>query len=493
MGEPSISGHVPALADLTGLSSGFEALFQAAPSPFLVVTPPNYTIIAVNDEYLRATMTERAAILGRGLFEVFPDDPNDPSAEGTRYLRASLERAIAGRRTDNMRITFYPIPRPEALGGGFEERWWSPRNAPVLGPNGDVVCIIHHVVDVTARVRAERALIDSEEKFRTVFESIDEGFCIVEMQFDAAGKATDYRFVDVNPAFERQTGIKHAAGRWMREIAPQHEEYWFEIYGRVAMTGAPVRFQSRAEQLGRTYDVHAFRTGDPAARRVAILFDDITVRKQSEDALHRSLAEREALLKELHHRVKNNLQVITSLLEMQTRQIVDRPALSALFEARNRITAIAAIHELLYQSGSLSEVDLAFYARRLVQRVVSLYDEGSRITASVEGDGITIDLARAVPLGLLLNELVANACKHAFPLNTQGSLAVTLTKEDGKVQLRVSDNGVGLPPGLHERPPSTLGLQLVKMLAKQLGATVAFATSAGTSVEILVPVDGPRG
>ena len=84
MGEPSISGHVPALADLTGLSSGFEALFQAAPSPFLVVTPPNYTIIAVNDEYLRATMTERAAILGRGLFEVFPDDPNDPSADGTR-------------------------------------------------------------------------------------------------------------------------------------------------------------------------------------------------------------------------------------------------------------------------------------------------------------------------------------------------------------------------------------------------------------------------
>ena len=123
-----------------------------------------------------------------------------------------------------MPITFYPIPRPEALGGGFEERWWSPRNAPVLGPKGDVVCIIHHVVDVTARVRAERALIDSEEKFRTVFESIDEGFCIVEMQFDAAGKATDYRFVDVNPAFERQTGIKHAAGRWMREIAPQHEE-----------------------------------------------------------------------------------------------------------------------------------------------------------------------------------------------------------------------------------------------------------------------------
>lgn len=149
MDNPDTSNRFRAVADLARLSSGFEALFQAAPSPFLVITP-DYTIIAVNDEYLRATMTERSGILGRALFEVFPDNPDDALADGTRQLRASLERAIAGRRTDDMPITRYPIRRPAALGGGFEERWWSPRNAPVLGPNGEVVCIIHHVVDVSA-------------------------------------------------------------------------------------------------------------------------------------------------------------------------------------------------------------------------------------------------------------------------------------------------------------------------------------------------------
>jgi two-component sensor histidine kinase len=128
--------------------------------------------------------------------------------------------------------------------------------------------------------------------------------------------------------------------------------------------------------------------------------------------------------KELHHRVKNNLQVIRSLLEMQARQEADQQALSSLSAARDRISAIAAIHELLYQSGSFSEVDLAAYTRRLVRHVVSLYGGHSRIQASVDGDGITVDLARAVPLGSLLNELVSNAYKHAFRSRTEGDVRI---------------------------------------------------------------------
>jgi len=143
MDDPMTSERFREVADLAGLSSGFEALFQAAPSPFLVITPPDYRIIAVNDEYLRATMTERPAIVGRTLFDVFPDNPDNPTAAGPPALRASLARVVAGRRTDDRPVVRYDIPRPGSVGGGFEERWWSPRNAPVLGPDGDVVCIIH--------------------------------------------------------------------------------------------------------------------------------------------------------------------------------------------------------------------------------------------------------------------------------------------------------------------------------------------------------------
>ena len=370
MDDPITSERFRTVAVLAGFSSAFEALFRAAPSPFLVITPPDYAIIAVNEAYLRATMTERAAVLGRGLFEVFPDNPEDPSIEGPPKLRESLKRVVADRRLDQMPIVRYDIPRPAALGGGFEERWWSPRNAPVLGSNGEVVCIIHHVEDVTERVHAEAALRRSEQRLRT------------------------------------------------------------------------------------------------------------------------AVGERDALLKEVHHRVKNNLQVITSLLEMQARQTADRQALSSLSEARNRITAIAAIHELLYQSGSFTEVDLAAYARRLVRHVVSLYDENHEIESHVDGEGIAIDLARAVPFGLLLNELVSNAYKHAFRSRAGGELRVWLCRDDAYIRLQVTDTGVGLPSGSNERPPTTLGLQLVGMLTKQLGGTVTFDSDGGTRVEVRVPTPG---
>lgn len=500
MDDPIASEQFRAVADLAGLSSGFEALFQAAPSPFLVVIPPDYTIIAVNDAYLRATMTERAAILGRVLFEVFPDDPNDPSADGTRKLRASLERVVATRRLDQMSTTRYPIPRPAALGGGFDERWWAPRNAPVVGPGGEVACIIHHVEDVTDRVRAEVARRESEEKYRVLFDSIDEAFCTIEVAFDEHERAVDYQFLLVNPSFERQTGIANAPGRWMREIAPRHEQHWFETYGRVALTGEPVRFINEAAQLGRWYDGFAFRVDDPRLRHVGIIFNDITERLRGENALRESeerlrgaVEERGELLKELHHRVKNNLQVITSLLEMQARQTADSQVLSSLSDARNRITAIAAIHELLYQTGSFSEVDLAAYARRLLRHVVSLHEGKAHIDAAVTGEGIAIDLARAVPFGLLLNELVTNAYKHAFPSGTVGTLRVAFLQEDDQIHVHVQDTGIGLPNGFDERPTTTLGLQLVSMLTKQLGGTVTFESAGGTTVEVRLPVRAKIG
>lgn len=141
---------------------------------------------------------------------------------------------------------------------------------------------------MTERGGVKEALRKSEERYRSLIESIDEGFCVVEVLFGESDKPTDYRFLEVNPAFERQTGIRDATGRTMREIAPNHEEHWFQIYGMIARTGEPRRFEQWAEALQRFFDVYAFRTGEPSERRVAILLNDITERKKTEEALRTS-------------------------------------------------------------------------------------------------------------------------------------------------------------------------------------------------------------
>lgn len=160
--------------------------------------------------------------------------------------------------------------------------------------------------DVTRRVdaeddladlqKAQAALRESERKYRTLFDSIDEGFCVIEMLFDEAGRPADYVFLETNPAFERQTGLVDAVGKRMRDLAPEHEQHWFDIYSEIAKTGESQRFERPAEALGRWYDVYAFRIGRPEQRRVAILFNDISERKRTDAALRESEERQKFLL-----------------------------------------------------------------------------------------------------------------------------------------------------------------------------------------------------
>ena len=168
-------------------------------------------------------------------------------------------------------------------------RWMRARAHPRRDGRGNVVQWYGIVEDIHDRKLAEAGLRASEERYRTLFEAIEAGFSIIEMVFDEIGRPVDYRFVEINPAFERQTGMKDCVGKTMREIAPDHEQHWFDTYGCVALTGEPVRFELPALALGgRWYDVYAFRSGDPALHRVAILFNDVTDRRRNEQALRES-------------------------------------------------------------------------------------------------------------------------------------------------------------------------------------------------------------
>jgi PAS domain S-box-containing protein len=171
--------------------------------------------------------------------------------------------------------------------------------APIRDKDGRILGVVLVFRDVTAEHAAETALRESEARYRSLFESIDEGFCIIEMIFDGEGKPADFRFLEINPSFEKQTGLQDALGKRMLELAPQHEAHWFETFGQIVLTGEPARFQNRAEQLKRTYDVYAFRLGDPSLRQVAILFNDITHSREAEARIVKLNADLQARAAEL--------------------------------------------------------------------------------------------------------------------------------------------------------------------------------------------------
>jgi len=172
--------------------------------------------------------------------------------------------------------------------------WWVSRITLPDGRYG-VVCYFR---DVSEQIKARQIIAASEERYRTLFERIDEGFCIQQVIFDEAGKPIDYRFLEINPAFEKQTGIKDALGKTIRELVPDIEPFWFEIYGNLILIGEPVRFEHHAKSMDRWFDVYAFCVGEPQEHKVAVLFNDITERKQAEEALQRLNAELEQRVEE---------------------------------------------------------------------------------------------------------------------------------------------------------------------------------------------------
>ena len=220
---------------------------------------------------------------------------------------------------------------------------------------------------------------------------------------------------------------------------------------------------------------------------------DLTERKQREGELrelNRSLAnqsaQRETLLQEVHHRVKNNLQVIASLIRMQIRQIEDKSAKTALMEAQSRVASIALIHERLYQSKDYSKVPFSEYATSLARNI---FDAASATPATIglelNIEPLNLPVDRAIPCGLILNELLTNALKHAFPQGRPGKLSVDVRRKSPlEVMLSVSDDGIGLPDAIDERVNKSLGLQLITTLVEQIDGHLEFSGHNGTTCRI---------
>jgi len=216
----------------------------------------------------------------------------------------------------------------------------------------------------------------------------------------------------------------------------------------------------------------------------------LTEHKQMDAHLKASLQEKEVLLRETHHRVKNNLQVISSLLTLQANAIRDGEIRKLFQESQQRIRSMGLIHEQLYQSGNLAAIDLGDYIRRLVAYVLQAYQNGAeRLQLELTEGEVLVHADIAIPCGLILNELLTNALRHAFPAGEPGDIHIALHAVEGQhMTLSVRDTGVGFPEGLDFRETGTLGLQLVCLLTEQLRGTIELTHRGGTQFTLTVPL-----
>jgi len=298
----------------------------------------------------------------------------------------------------------------------------------------------------------------------------------------------DARFIETNQAAVALTGYTRDELLTMR-IPDLHEnedrEAYVQHFGRI-MGGEEALTEARTRRKDGTRVDTEFSNRRVEIEGVSYMHTtarDITARKKVEEALQRSVSEKEVLLKELQHRVKNNLAIISSLLGLEMRRLTDETARQVFLEAQTRISAMAALYDQLYGARDLNDINLGLYLDRLARTILDTYSTlGGRIALETALEDVHLDVKRAVPLGLILNEVLTNAVKYAFPDGKRGTVRVALAESAGRITLAISDDGVGLPAGFDLNAPGSMGFMLVKLLCEQIGASLDVGAANGSRI-----------
>jgi len=344
-------------------------------------------------------------------------------------------------------------------------KWVWERGSGVYDEDGNLLYLEGFITDITERKKAEEELVKSDKEKSAIFATISEH--VLELR------------PDLTVVWANRAAIEALGGKENEVIGRKCYELWF---GRdepcpicpvlaACQSGHPERAESITPD-GRWWHVSAYPLKNEQGETTLIIEVslDITDRKKAEEAMMQSLREKEILLKEVHHRVKNNLQVISSILNLQSTLLTDPQARAAIRECQHRIKSMALVHEKLYRAGDLARIDLAGYLSSLAKSIFLEHQVNSdRVKLHLEIEPVDLDLNVAVPLGLILNELITNAFIHAFPEGREGNIWVSFKKRpDGLVELRVKDDGVGFPSEMDFKQSESLGLVIINTLVEQI-------------------------
>lgn len=372
------------------------------------------------------------------------------------------------------------------VGSQTNQRVFDVRISPLIDWRGNLVSQIVVLRDITVRKQAEEQLFESEEKFRTIFENASDEIVYIDRNgtiVDINKKETLFGY-DPEEIIGKNFTELDFVGLDMKEMG--------NLFKDVVLKGNPLPVTMMELEFNHRNGRRVFaevsmkvikKKGEVEA--ILGIVRDVTERKKTEEKIISSLREKEVLLREIHHRVKNNLQIISSLLSLQSQYIKDKPCADMLKESQDRIRSIAVIHEKLYQSEDLASIKADEYIGTLVHGLHRSYVVRTDwITLTMDVEDIPLRVDTAIPCGLIINELVSNSLKHAFPRG-KGEIKVTLHSLNGDIELLVADNGIGLPEDIDFRTTETLGLRLVAMLAEdQLNGEIELNRMGGTAFHI---------
>jgi len=425
-------------------------------------------IAYVNDAACRALSYTREELTCMSVCDIDPFFPGPDHADFLEHWRALKERGCAtfdsSHRARDGRV--YPV-EIQSNYLGFEGREYS--------------CCF--VTDISERRKAEESLRESEKKFRVLSETSPTAVLLYQGE----------KIVYANQATERLFGYDTDALLRMNFWDWVHDERKVEVRerGLKRLSGAPVpiRYESKfvtkdgeERWLAVSAGLIEYR-GKPAG--IASLLD-ITESKRSEELLRAALAEKTVLLKEIHHRVKNNLQIVCALLDLQSDSLPDEQSRVCFQYSQDRIRSMALVHEHLYRSRDFNSIDFADYIKNLAAYLLNSHaSDHGRISLKVNADSIVLGIDMSIPCGLIINELISNSLKHGFPDDRHGEVTIELSAAaDGWLTLSVADTGVGFPPGIDIGNARTLGLRIVGMLVKQLRGRIEMRNDNGASCRV---------
>ncbi|WP_420628845.1 sensor histidine kinase [Candidatus Leptofilum sp.] len=334
--------------------------------------------------------------------------------------------------------------------------------------------------------KAEHALRENMARYQALFEHANDAIWVYDL---------DDKVMTANSRACELSGytLEEMLGKTPEFFTvPEEFDEVYNRYQEVVVQGGspPIYERTLICKNGdkRICEVRASRVEDEAGNPICFqgMIRDVTERKQAEAQIQASLQEKEILLKEIHHRVKNNLQVISSLLDLQSAYIEDDAVQEMFQESRSRVRSMALVHEQLYQSIDLARIDFADYVQNLASYLLRVYGQmASGVTLDVDVDNTPLSVETAVPLGLIINELVSNALKHAFPNGRSGQIRTHLRAEDDYLYLTVQDDGIGFPDDVDFRQSPSLGLTIIMTLVNQLQGQIELSTQDGTRFELV--------